>query len=126
MAAANTNSILTEKQVEGLKAVKKSTCWDPLHLHVVDVEGKVEKLRETVDMVTSTSNPPSLLVMLNTGEMMKSKEAGYWPNYKLMRRTGGEHSEDIVAQAQFSLEFTEFQGRTIFNSMGIKDECRII
>ena len=106
MAAA----ILTANQVTGLRAVRKSTCWDPLHLHVVDVEGKPEMLRKTVDLVNTSSSPPSFLVMLNAGEMMKTKEDGHWPNYKLMRGAGVEHKQDIVAQVQFSLQVTEFQG----------------
>ena len=105
------SAILKEEQVEALKKLRKSSCWDPLSIHVVDVVGKPEVLSKTVDLMTASNSPPGLLIMFNTGEMMESKENGQWPNYRLVKRkgTGGEN---IVAQVQFSLKVDEFQGRT--------------
>ena len=85
--------------------VKRATCWDPLHVQVADVESKSELLGKTVDMVTASNSPPGLVFLLNTGELLKTKETAHWPGFRLMRSQHG-----IVAQAQTSLEVKEFQG----------------
>ena len=106
MAASN---ILQEAQRESLQKSKKATCLDPLQLMVMDVEGKPEILSKTVDRVAASSVAPSVLVMLNAAEMMKTKEDRHWPNFKLFRK------EDILAQVQFSLQWQEFQGKKVQN-----------
>ena len=106
MAASN---ILQEAQRESLQKSKKATCLDPLQLMVMDVEGKPEILSKTVDRVAASSVAPSVLVMLNAAEMMKTKEDRHWPNYKMFR------TEDILAQVQFSLQWQEFQGKIATN-----------
>ena len=104
------SGILKEQHIEGLQKLRRASCWDPLQLQVVDVEGKSEVFSKTVEMVISSNNPPSVLFMLNTEDLMKSKADGYWPNFKLMRKSDVGGKEDIVAQIQTSLEVQEFQG----------------
>ena len=100
---------MKEAQREALKNTKKATCWDSLQLMVVDVAGKPEVFSKTVDQVTASSVAPSAIVMLNTGEVVKTKEDEHWPpNYKFIRKSGG-----LVAQVQSSLQFQEFQGKKI-------------
>ena len=100
---------ITEAQREALKVIKKATCWDPLQLMVVDVAGKPENFSKTVDQVTASSLAPSALVMLNAGEMVKTKEEENWsPNFKFIRKSGG-----VLAQVQTSLQFQEFQGKKL-------------
>ena len=103
MAAAAV--ILTEAQREALKKTKKATPWDPLQLMVVDLAGNPEVFSKTVDQVAAASQAPSVLVMLNAGKMVKTKEDEHWPNYKVIRK------QDILAQVQFSLQWQEFQGK---------------
>ena len=104
-----TMAAMTDAQREALKNTKKATCWDSLQLVVVDVDGKPEVFSKTVDQVTASSVAPSALMMLNTGEVVKTKEDEHWPpNYKCIRKSGG-----LLAQVQTSLQFQEFQGKKI-------------
>ena len=115
--AAAAAVILQEAQKEALKATRKATCWDPLQLMVVDVKGNPGQFSRTVDQLTAASVAPSALVMLNAGEVVKTKEDAHWPNYKLIRKTGGaKKQQDILAQVQFSLQFEEFQGEKVLIS----------
>ena len=107
------SGILKEQHIEGLQKLRRASCWDPLQLQVVDVEGKSEVFSKTVEMVISSYNPPSVLFLLNTEDLMKSKVDGYWPNFKLMRRSEVGGKADIVAQIQTSLEVQEFQGTSV-------------
>ena len=105
--------ILQEAQREALKNTKKATAWDPLQLMLVDVAGQPGNFSKTVDQVTAATVAPTVLFMLNAGEVVKTKEDGHWPSYKLIRKTGEAQKQDILAQVQFSLQFEEFQGKKI-------------